>query len=198
MAMTTKARLLTIAAALGAAVVSGLTLGWISRCCGWGCGALMIGVGLAVGASVLWFTLVGQQERLVIGLVTAIMGVALFAWVSHAADWKAESQVAADELDGLCVQVVAMQICYQRKIMGVFDFADVPQRIRDEAALRVRDEMSRSDKLAMCDRIFGQRINTNPDRKTEAGSLVSRGMWVLLAMVASAAPMLVQQRISGA
>lgn len=198
MAMTTQTRSLAVACALGAAVLSGLVLGWISRCAGWDCGPLMIGVGLAVGASVLWFTFIGHHERLVIGLLTAIVGVGVFAWTNHEADWKAQTAVATDELDDLCVRVVALQICHERQVMGVFDFADVPQPIREEAADRVRDEMSHADKLAMCDRIYGQRINADPQTSTHTASLVSRGAWLLLGVAASAVPPLVQQRWSSA
>jgi hypothetical protein len=198
MAMTTKARLFAIAAALGAAIVSGLALGWINRSAGWEYGPLTIGVGLAVGASVFWFTLIGHHERLVIGLLTAIVGVGVFAWINHESDWKAQDVVPTDELDDLCVRVVALQICHERQVMGVFDFVDVPQPIREEAADRVRDEMSHADKLAMCDRIYGQRINADPQTSTHTASLVSRGAWLLLGVAASAVPPLVQQRWSSA
>jgi hypothetical protein len=98
-------------------------------------------------------------------------------------------------VDDLCVRVTAMRLCYERKVMGVFDFSDVPQAIRAEARDRVA-QMPVEDKLTMCDQTFGKRINAGAASSLSAGSMAMGLLWVLLALAVAAAPALLQHRLN--
>jgi hypothetical protein len=129
-----------------------------------------------------------------VGVVVAGIGLALFGWASHLPAWRAETAVANDEVDDLCVRVTAMRLCHERKVMGVFDFSDVPRAIRDEAEQRVA-RMPVQEKLAMCDQTFGKRINAGATNSPSAGSVAMGSLWVVLALAAAASPALLHHRL---
>jgi hypothetical protein len=187
---------LFLASACGVAVLAGLGLGWLSKSVGWGFSALALPAGLAVGLVPLLFRWPSLPERLAVGVAVAGLGLALFGRASYLPAWRAETAVAGDEVHDLCVRVTAMRLCHERTVMGVFDFSDVPQAIRDEAKQRVA-RMPVQEKLAMCDQTFGKRINAGANNSPSSGSVALGSLWVLLALAAAAAPALLQHRVGG-
>lgn len=183
-----------LASACGVAVLAGLGLGWLSKSIDWGFSVLALPAGLAVGLVPLAFRWPSLPERLAVGGVVAGLGLAVFGWASYLPAWRTETAVASEEVDDLCVRVTAMRLCHERKIMGVFDFSDVPPAIRDEAKQRVA-QMPVQDKLTLCDQTFGKRINAGASNPTSGGSVALGSLWVLLTLAAAAAPALLQHRL---
>ncbi|MFP4434224.1 MAG: hypothetical protein ACLFTN_07125 [Phycisphaerae bacterium] len=183
-----------LASACGMAALAGVSMGWLSKSLGWGFSALALPAGLAVGLVPLAFRWSCLAERLAVVFVVAGLGLAMFGWASYLPAWRAETAVANEEVDDLCVRVTAMRLCHERKVMGVFDFSDVPEAIRDEAKQRVA-RMPVEDKLAMCDQTFGKRINAGATQSPSAGSVAMGSLWVVLALASAAAPALLQHRL---
>lgn len=191
---THKRWLIFLASACGMAALAGLGLGWLSKSVGWGFSALALPAGLAAGLVPLAFRWPSLPERLAVSVVLAGLGLAVFGWASYLPAWRAETAVASEEVDDLCVRVTAMRLCHERKVMGVFDFSDVPQAILEEANQRVA-QMTVQEKLAMCDQTFGKRINAGASNPTSGGSVALGSLWVLLTLAAAAAPALLQHRL---
>ena len=183
-----------LASACGVAALAGLGLGWLSKSLGWGFSGLALLAGLAAGLVPPAFRWPCLAERLAVGVVVCGLGLALFGWASYLPTWRAETAVASEEVDDLCVRVTAMRLCHERKVMGVFDFSDVPQAVRDEAKQRVA-QMPVQEKLALCDQTFGKRINAGATHSHSAGSVAMGSLWVLLALAAAAAPAVLQDRL---
>lgn len=176
-----------IAVSGGGAVVVGILLGWLSKSAGWGFSPLVIAVGPPVGLLVQAFGWPNSIERVTTGIAASALGICLFAWTSHTPGWRAATAIARDEIDDLCIRTTALQLCYERRIMGVFSFDDVPELIRCEARQRVA-QSSEAEKLALCDRTFGRRINNEPGERARKGAVLNGGIWVLLSLAISAAP----------
>lgn len=178
----------------GTAVGLGLLLGWGSRAGGWGFSFLAVFIGLAVGGVAVWMKARHSRSCAAVAVIASTVGLIAFAIVSYAPSWKAQNCVPNAKLDELCVRVVALQLCHKRKIMGVFDYRDVPAAIRNEANQNVKN-MPQPEKLAICDQTFGKRINDSSTGTTKIGAILVGGLWVALALAASAAPTLIKQRL---
>ncbi len=184
-----------IASVACVASVSGILLGWLSKSAGWGFCALAVFVGLMVGVVMSAFRWPTLSERIITGVIALVLGLGLFVWTSHLPVWRAETAVADDKINDLCIRVVALRMCHERKIMGVFDFNDVPMPIYDEAKQRVTT-MPQQEKLAICDQTFGKRINDNISAgSTGIDVLLANGIWVVLALVGLVVPDVIKKRI---
>ena len=82
------------------------------------------------------------------GLAGAVLGLIVFACTCTAARWNAAAEVPGGRIDELCQRVVALRICGERQVMGVFDYRDVPEPIRREAMDRV-EAMDRAEKFGI-------------------------------------------------
>jgi hypothetical protein len=185
----TKQWILLLTAGIAPAILGGLLLGVWARSAGWGFCALAIAVGLVPGLAMLGFARAGASERLITAGVATLLGLLVFGWASHVPAWRAETAVAPEELDDLCVRITAMRHCGERKIMGVFDFADVPAHIVDESRQEVA-EMPRETKLAMCNRTFGARMNQAVHAGPSAEAISKGVVWVVLAAAAATGPVI--------
>jgi hypothetical protein len=182
-----------VAVACGAAAVLGLLAGWLSRACGWGFGILAVPVGLLPGVLALVLRDHGRSRQALAALAACGVGLAAFAWASRPPVWRAEEEIADGDLDEQCVQIAALQICYQRKVMGVFDYADVPEPIRQEARHNVA-EMSKSERWALCNRTFGDRINADAGGGSRVLARIRATAWAVAVIAAALLPTALQHR----
>lgn len=182
---------MAVAVALGA----GLAAGLLSRLAGWGFSPLAIPVGLLVGLTTLRSAGFEPAERLAIAGVATLLGLTLFGLLSYQPPWQAEQNINRDDLDELCVQIVAMRLCRERQMMGVFDFADVPDPVVAEARTQVR-AMPPRQKYSLCDRTFGERINENAPASESAGRAGQVVLWGALAVLSALAPPLLKEQFA--
>ena len=192
---THKRWIVFLASACGVAVLAGLGLGWLSKSLGWGFSALALLSGLAAGLVSLSFRWPSPGERVSVGLAAAGVGLAVFAWGSYQPAWQAETAVASEEVDDLCVRVTAMRLCHKRKVMGVFDFADVPEPIVAEARQKVQ-AMPAKTKYELCNRTFADRINANFSQGETGGVIARAAIWSLLSLGLAAGPALLKERLN--
>ncbi len=175
------------------AVVLAMPLGWLSRTMGWGFGPLAVFVGLGAGLVSAWRREGTAMGRIGSGLVGAVLGLIVFACTCTAARWNATAEVPDDRIDELCRRVVALRICGERQVMGVFDYQDVPDPIRREARDRV-ESMARAEKFDICDRTFGDRINDSAGGQAGIPVAVTAVLWFVLACCAAVAPAAIRGR----
>ena len=181
-------RLILLVAASGAAALVGVVLGLASKSAGWGLAWFALPVGLSAGLVVTAAHTLNTRERVMVGGLAAMLGLAVLAWAGHDVRWHAAADVDDHEQDELCVRVVALQTCHEQKLMGVFDFNDVPEPICAAARQRVAD-MPSAEKLALLDHTFGERINDSTAAETSSlGSLLRHGAWGALAVTGAIVP----------
>ncbi len=191
-----KRRIVISAVAVCSALVAAGFAGFSAKRAGRGFCALAIVAGLLPGLAMLGFSRVKASERIGIAIGAAILGLLVFGWVSYLPAWRAETALASGDLENMCVRITAMRICGERKMMGVFDPADVPPEIFTEAERRV-STMPREEKLAMCNKTFGKRINSGAKKAGNMGAMLTGVLWVALALAAAAGPAVLRDRLAG-
>ncbi len=180
---------------LAAAMVVGTLLGLAAGAWGVGLGWMALPVGLAAGVPLRLFGVHHHRVTFLVALLCMGTGMAVHTGAYRLAKpgWTAKQKVHSRELDGQAKRILALQMCCERKIMGVWDYDGVPQEIKDQADERVA-EMSEDEKLALCDETFAQRINTPADRGGRDNGFLALAGWVVLTGVLAIAPLALKNR----
>jgi hypothetical protein len=183
-----------LAAPGSVAAVTALLCAALANCVGWRPDWLLAVVGLCAGLCAAALPLATTRSRIGSGWVGAGIGLALLNALTGQGTWQAQTQVPDGELDELCVRIVALRTCHTQEIMGVFDFADVPPAICEQARREVA-QMLHPQKLALVDQTFASRIN-EASAAQSAGlvTVCQSGLHYLLAFVAAAIPAALRQR----
>lgn len=178
-----------------AAIVVGTLLGLAAGAWEVGLGWMALPVGLAAGVPLRLFGVHHHRVTFLVALLCMGTGITVHAGAYRLAKpgWTAKQKVRSGELDGQTRRILALQMCCERKIMGVWDYDGVPQEIKDEADDRV-EEMSEDEKLALCDETFAQRINTPADRGGRDNGFLALAGWVVLTGVLAIAPLALKNR----
>ncbi len=189
-------KLLTAAGvSLLAAVTIGAMLGLAAGAWRVGFGWLALPVGLAAGVPLRLFGMHRHRATFLAALLCTGAGLAAHIGVRRLAkpEWTAKQQVGDEKLDELSREVLALQMCCEQKIMGVWDYDGVPQEIKDEADGRVK-AMSEKEKLALCDETFARRINTPAGGGGRGRGFIAQAGWAVLSGVLAIAPLALKNR----
>ena len=178
-----------------AAIVAGALLGLAAGAWRLGFGWPALPVGLAAGVPLRLFGAHHHRVTLLAALLCMGAGLAVHVGACRLAgpEWTAKQQVGDGKLDELSREVLALQMCCERKIMGVWDYKGAPQEIKDQAADRVA-AMSENEKLALCDETFARRINTPAGGGSRDRGFIAQAGWVVLAGVLAIAPLVLKNR----
>ena len=178
-----------------AAIVVGALLGLAAGVWRVGFGWLALPVGLAAGVALRLFGVHHHRTTLLVALLCMGAGLAVHVGVCRLVrpEWTAKEQVRGGELDKQAGRILALQMCGERKIMGVWDYEGVPQKIKDEANDHV-EAMSEAEKLALCDETFARRINATAGESNRNRGFLALAGWVVLTGVLAVAPLVLKNR----
>ena len=182
---------------LFAAVLVGVVLGVAARSWKLGFSFLALPVGLAAGCTMLFRNVHRLPEACATAVLCAVGGLAVFAWTGYAPTWSVEQNFPENEINALAAKTLALRICHERKVPGVWGYEDVPEAIKDEAQQKIKS-MSGGKKRALLNKTYARRINHDIQKPGGPGSYLPVAAWGLGAVVLAVAPVLVRSRFGGA
>ena len=90
----------------------------------------VIGVGLLVGIALMGIKTSNLRIKIVLIFAGTLFGIATFMWFAHLKSWDASNEIKKGDVDSVCQKIVALQICHERNMMGIFDYENVPKKIQ--------------------------------------------------------------------
>jgi hypothetical protein len=175
----------SVCSLLAAAVGATLTA-WVTGGLEITSGAPVLIPALLAGLVMLAFRPEVRRAHVGVLVLCGLIAAGTYAWTDPAGGWQAED-LPDERLDAMTLESVALRTCFDRQVMGVEGYEDVPEEIRAEARREVA-EMSRRQREALVNERFGEVMNTEPADETRGASMAA---WALAAGALAATPLMI-------